>query len=272
MLDRIDLEAARHRRHRRPQRGLAVLRRAARAGARGRLSRRRRRQHRARPDQPSENPQVTPVQGVDEEAVRQQSAPGSEQGGRAEPGGAPPEQHVAHGRSRGSPRSRPPSRIEADPALLGERAHVGAVRRDRREQLELARPDRRSGAPRRARPRCAERRSDRCRSVWIVRPLLEERRATPSRSRSPRRPRCRRRVPASRVPARTTPPRRSGSTASITRTPTPRFSHAAREYDVVTPSTRIVKHTSLSRRPPRSSAARAAHAARGSPAGTRKGP
>ena len=79
MLDRLDVEPDRRARHRRAQRGVALLRRAARAGARGRLSGRGARQHRARPDQSGEDPQVTPVQRVDEDAVRQQPAPGGEQ-------------------------------------------------------------------------------------------------------------------------------------------------------------------------------------------------
>ena len=83
---------------------------------------------------------MPPVQRVDEHAVCNEAAPGAQQGRRADPVRVAANDGVPGGEAEGQEHEREHD-DQPQHTLFGEGADVGAVRRDRRDLLELARSD-----------------------------------------------------------------------------------------------------------------------------------
>lgn len=92
------------------------------------------------PDERGDEPQVAPVERVDERAVDQQPAPGAQERGRTDAVGVAADAGVAGGEQQ-RPAEQGDERRQPQAALLGEHPDVHAVGRDRLDELELPRAD-----------------------------------------------------------------------------------------------------------------------------------
>src|ERR671921_183690 len=104
------------------------------------------------PDERRHDPEVAPMERVDDEAVDDDPAPGGEQRGGADSLGVT----AGNGIGEGSPQCEDHERRKAEETrkpLLGNGPYVGAVRGDRGDVLELSRPDPERVALRRLEPR-----------------------------------------------------------------------------------------------------------------------